>query len=70
MDDLESSFEPTLIKMKNYLKNTPNAFVGEIGLDAFRRNIADMSVQMWVFQKQWEIAAEYHCTISLHLLQA
>lgn len=53
--------------MRDILIATPNAMVGEIGLDCARDNIA---LQMSVFITQIEIAAQLHRAIHVHCVRA
>lgn len=66
----KESFEHQLQLLENYLISSPNAGVGEIGLDKTSRKSTDFSFQKEAFCKQLHLATHYHRPITVHCVKA
>lgn len=58
-----------LDQLKHYLDTTPNACVGECGLDRWIKNF-DLNLQIDVFTAQLDLAATRNLPLSIHCLKA
>jgi len=63
-DSVENGFEP---RLENLLKNNSSYMVGEIGLDKYK---PDIERQIYVFQKQFDIAVKLNRIIFIHCVGA
>ncbi|KAF4714307.1 hypothetical protein FOZ63_025500 [Perkinsus olseni] len=57
-------------KMRQLLEANPSFGVGEIGIDKIRAKEVPMEIQMKVFKRQLELAAEFGRPVSLHCVRA
>ncbi|KAF4700290.1 hypothetical protein FOZ63_004898, partial [Perkinsus olseni] len=57
-------------KMRRLLEANPSFGVGEIGIDKIRAREVPMEIQMKVFKRQLELAAELGRPVSLHCVRA
>lgn len=60
VDSVENGFE---LRLENLLKNNSSYMIGEIGLDKYK---PDMERQIYVFQKQFDIAVKLNRSIFIH----
>lgn len=60
VDSVENGFE---LRLENLLKNNSSYMIGEIGLDKYK---PDMERQIYVFQKQFDIAVKLNRSIFMH----